>query len=723
MLPHLTPAVSVRVVDDVETWDRLAGAWSSLFATSPAAVPPLQFDWLRTWWHVYMASEQSDRGDLRLFTCWRGPALVGVLPLYASTDSGQPFAKQRLRFISTGEDEREETCPDYMNLLAAPGEESACVAAIESMLSRHTWDSLDLLDMRQGSPLLGCSFESLAATRMRVVARGVCPIADLSGGFETYLQRLSPNTRQQARRFLREAERCGARLEFATPQTATGFFQDLVRLHQARWTAQGKPGCFAAERFSRFHSTLLDQWIGDGRVVVARLRVGTETLAAFHGFATGGKFDFYQCGIRIARGGQFKSPGTVGHLLLMRALSERGVTRYDFLRGASEYKDRLATDRVPLFSLHVWRTPRATTAAQFLARAAWRGVSRYSGPGAKSDPPGGANRNALVSAFVRTGAASTLSLARRWRGVMALTYHRIGDARGSLFDRGLWSASEDQFDCHVRLLKRNFEVINTAELAVALSRPKGRYVLITFDDGYRDNYERAFKILMSHRASATFFITTGFIDSPRLPWWDEIAWMVRSSGRAALDVAPYGPSPIPLDTPDRERAVRALLRVYKSISSRDTDAYLETLSRATGTGRYGSGGVESLWMTWDMLREMQASGMVIGGHTVDHTILARMDPQAQRSQIAGCATRLHAELGTAMDSFSYPVGQPHDFNQATRDCLNECGVKYAFSYYGGIRSAADWDQYDIRRIAVESDMSFDQFRAITLLPGIFGRTQ
>ena len=306
---------------------------------------------------------------------------------------------------------------------------------------------------------------------------------------------------------------------------------------------------------------------------------------------------------------------------------------------------------------------------------------------------------------------------------MALNYHRIGDADGSPFDHGLWSASEEQFDRQVRFLKRNFDVINTADLGIALSRPSGRYVLITFDDGYRDNYERAFNILRSHRAPATFFVTTGFIDSPRLPWWDEIAWMVRTSRKPILDVAPYALSPIPLETPDRERAVRALLRVYKSLSNEDTGAYLETVSRATGTGRYGSDGAESLWMTWDMLREMQVSGMVIGGHTVDHTILARIEPQAQLAQIAGCATRLRAELGTAMDSFSYPVGQRHDFSQTTRDCLRLCGVRYAFSYYGGIRNAADWDPYDIRRIAIESDITFDQFRAITLLPGVFGRSR
>jgi peptidoglycan/xylan/chitin deacetylase (PgdA/CDA1 family) len=330
------------------------------------------------------------------------------------------------------------------------------------------------------------------------------------------------------------------------------------------------------------------------------------------------------------------------------------------------------------------------------------------------------NRDQAASLLVRTGAASVLARAARWSGVMGLNYHRIGTADGSLFDHGLWSASEEQFDRQVRFLRTNFDVVGSGDLGAILARPAGRYVLITFDDGYRDNYDCAFRILKSHGLTATFFISTGFLDAPRLAWWDEIAWMARISRRTAVDIAPYRSTPIPFDTPDRERAVRALLRVYKTIPTSATDEYLDVVARATGTRRYDEGDVESLWMTWDMVREMRASGMWIGGHTVDHTILAQMDAEGQRSQIAGCAARLEAELGIQMKSFSYPVGGPLAFNLTTRDCLRECGVEYAFSYYGGIRAAADWDPYDIRRIAVESDTSFDQFRAIAMLPGMFG---
>ena len=53
--------------------------------------------------------------------------------------------------------------------------------------------------------------------------------------------------------------------------------------------------------------------------------------------------------------------------------------------------------------------------------------------------------------------------------------------------------------------------------------------MITFDDGYVDNYELAFPVLKANDAKGVFFVATGFIDEPRLAWWDEIAWMIRSS--------------------------------------------------------------------------------------------------------------------------------------------------------------------------------------------------
>jgi peptidoglycan/xylan/chitin deacetylase (PgdA/CDA1 family) len=320
-----------------------------------------------------------------------------------------------------------------------------------------------------------------------------------------------------------------------------------------------------------------------------------------------------------------------------------------------------------------------------------------------------------------TGGGALARRARAWGGVLGLAYHRIGDPAGSPFDHGLWSATPDAFDQQVRFLTRHFDVIGPDDLETALRRRRGRYVLITFDDGYRDNYEHAFPILRSHAAGGLFFVTTGFLDRPGLSWWDEIAWMVRTSPRPGLPAGPWLPAPVPFDPPDRGRAICTLLSRFKQLPTADTPAYLDFLADATGRGRYAGPDADQMWMTWDMVREMAAGGMWVGGHTVTHPVLGRADRARQEEEILRCGRRLEQELGRPMRSFSYPIGSPTAFNADTRDCLRAAGVRFAFSYYGGYRRFDDWDDYDVRRLAVELDTTPDLFRAMVTLPQVFGR--
>jgi peptidoglycan/xylan/chitin deacetylase (PgdA/CDA1 family) len=306
----------------------------------------------------------------------------------------------------------------------------------------------------------------------------------------------------------------------------------------------------------------------------------------------------------------------------------------------------------------------------------------------------------------------------RWRGIIGLNYHRIGNGRRSIFDRGLYSATAEDFDKQVRYLKANFDVIAPRDISYVVRIKRGRHVLITFDDGYADNYADAFPILASHKVQASFFIATGFIDNPHLPWWDEIAWMARTSRRSSVEVSGFLPSSIPFDEPERERAVRTLLRTYKELPDDRTGDFLQAVAEATGTGRPPSDVIDlrRLWMTWDMIREMHAAGMTIGGHTVHHPVLSRLTRAEQAREIADCERRFVEELGVPMHAFAYPVGSRDAFNADSRECLRERGVRTAFSYYGGIRKLSEWDDYDIPRIAIEQDTTLEEFRATVMFP-------
>jgi peptidoglycan/xylan/chitin deacetylase (PgdA/CDA1 family) len=308
---------------------------------------------------------------------------------------------------------------------------------------------------------------------------------------------------------------------------------------------------------------------------------------------------------------------------------------------------------------------------------------------------------------------------KNWQGLLTLAYHRIGGAADYPYEQGLWSATPEGFESQLRFLKKDFDVIGPSDLQQVLSQDGGRYVLISFDDGYRDNYETAFPILKAQSARAVFFLSTGFLDHPRLPWWNEIAWMIRTCPRQTIPGGTYFTHPIVLDELDRQRALRVVLRKYKSLPGDSVSEYLNFLADATGAGRFQENGIANEWMTWDMVREMKVRGMFFGGHTVNHPVLAQLPLTQQREEIAGCAQRLLEELGEPMQWFSYPVGGREAFNKDTRFCLKEQNVKYAFSYDGGFQKFTDLDPFDIPRTAVELDVTPDLFRAVLTIPQVF----
>lgn len=323
----------------------------------------------------------------------------------------------------------------------------------------------------------------------------------------------------------------------------------------------------------------------------------------------------------------------------------------------------------------------------------------------------------LARVLDRVGGRHIGKLAR-WNGVLGLNYHRIGDGAGSPFDRELFSATAEAFAEQMTFLARNFDVIAPEDLVELRDATVGRRVLVTFDDGYRDNWEVAFPILRSCGLRATFFVTAGFLDGGTVAWWDEIAWMVRRSTARTLFCPWLGRD---LSLTDRDATIHALLRRYKSLPGEQCAPFVAWLADATGSGRCPASAARDTWMTWDMVREMRAAGMSIGGHTVHHPVLSRLSPSEQIAEIRGAGERLRAELGEPMRWFSYPVGGRDAFDEHTRRALAMAGVELAFSYYGGYRRSGDWDPYDVRRVAIEAEHDGPLFRATLCLPELLGR--
>jgi len=126
---------------------------------------------------------------------------------------------------------------------------------------------------------------------------------------------------------------------------------------------------------------------------------------------------------------------------------------------------------------------------------------------------------------------------------------------------------------------------------------------------------------------------------------------------------------------------------------------------------------------WSALRNslLLAAGMTVGGHTVSHPILARLDEDAQRAEVVACRARLEAELGIPMRWFSYPNGDGGSFDARTRAIVAEAGAELAFAFHAGfVRRSDAWDPYALPRIAVGPRTAGAAFAATVTLPQVFG---
>ncbi len=365
--------VTWQVLTDLDEWDRLAPEWEALFSQADAPSMCLHWHWLRTWWEVYGSTYAAGASALRIISIRRDARLIGVVPLYLRARTWSTLGTRRLMFISTGEAEFEETCPDYLDLLHAPGDDVHCLPAIRQAMtavgSRHV---VEMQSVPAASSLRYLCADTSGTTMLQP---GTCPIADLSDGFDSYVSRLAPRMRTTMRRLIRLAGDQGLTLTIAaTPGQGEAFLDDLIALHQARWQRVGQPGCFAAARFTAFHRALVRLWAPQGRAILARVGNADSPLTVLYGFLNGRTFHFYQSGTAAASQ-SVPSPGITAHAMLMSALAARGVKTYDFLRGTAEYKLRLATGARPVVDFTLVRRGMPTLAheATVLAHRAVRG--------------------------------------------------------------------------------------------------------------------------------------------------------------------------------------------------------------------------------------------------------------------------------------------------------------------------------------------------------------
>ncbi|MBW1667343.1 MAG: polysaccharide deacetylase family protein [Deltaproteobacteria bacterium] len=276
-------------------------------------------------------------------------------------------------------------------------------------------------------------------------------------------------------------------------------------------------------------------------------------------------------------------------------------------------------------------------------------------------------RRSLLDLTDKLGLVDLYGGIHRWitgGSVSIINYHRVGDDSDIFLDK----LDTKTFERQLHYIEERFEIIPLSELAQLLKvgSQGSNYAAITFDDGYKDNYTQALPILRKHGIKAAFLPITDVLDRESMLWVDEVRYMIHHSDEKEIW---WGEKQFSLVSPvEKDKTVN---RIVSSLKSSDTGDGINELRESCGC-EAPHDLIESLYMSWDEVKEISEEGHLIGSHTLSHPDLTKPSLKEARREVVESKKRLEKELEVEVDMFAYPFGAS---NEETERLIESSGYR------------------------------------------------
>jgi peptidoglycan/xylan/chitin deacetylase (PgdA/CDA1 family) len=207
-----------------------------------------------------------------------------------------------------------------------------------------------------------------------------------------------------------------------------------------------------------------------------------------------------------------------------------------------------------------------------------------------------------------------------------------------------------RFERMLRYLQRQFDVVSLGSLADAIESPIAplkRKVVLTFDDGVRNNVEVAYPILQKLRLPAAFFVCPGLIERGQWLWNHEARQRLRRlPSLSELSQEAGGPA-----------EVEAFVEWMKGLELPARSAVEERIRKATPDFAPTEAERREFDLAgWDELRRLDPRIVTIGSHTLSHPILTSLEAREMEVEVAQSRRLLATRLQRPVEFFSYPNG-------------------------------------------------------------------
>lgn len=283
---------------------------------------------------------------------------------------------------------------------------------------------------------------------------------------------------------------------------------------------------------------------------------------------------------------------------------------------------------------------------------------------------------------------------------LILFYHRFCTATDEL--NLLPRLDINEFDRQLKHLARLYHVITLDEAVEniktgkAFQRPS---IVVTIDDGYKDNYALAYPVLVKHDVKATIYLTSGIIGTLEGLWLDDLEFALIHTKVKSVKLPEIFENEIICISTQGEKQ-KILSRLYRRLlpaTNHDRRQCTSQVLAALGISPADMALRERVMLTWDEVREMASSGIHFEAHTLTHPFLPILPIEEAQREIYNSRSKIQDEIGITVKHFAIPNGTRSDFTERLRTYCRDNGFDSVVTTDGGTVDVGD-DVYQLRRV-------------------------
>ena len=266
---------------------------------------------------------------------------------------------------------------------------------------------------------------------------------------------------------------------------------------------------------------------------------------------------------------------------------------------------------------------------------------------------------------------------KKFRGEgIILMYHRIcSDEPSDKNNSDYLSVTASNFKEHLKYLKKNYSIVSINDFLFKKKEiPKKFEIVITFDDGYKDNLNLALPILEELNVPATIYITTKFPEKDTSIWWYELKEFIENRFEN-LEFEFENKKYLFLlnNKSKKEKSCNEIINLFKSLDGQKQSNLLSIITKNEIRKKY-----EDEVMSWSDIKKISNSPLItIGAHTHNHLSLKNLTEESCLEEIKKSKEILENNLNRKILHFSYPFGTKNDADEREFKIVEKLGFKSA----------------------------------------------